>query len=154
MMSFSLTSSQQVRNKSVWTSRVNFILYFLTEAPKFGLQCEDTGDFFGVTFNCTLDEEVTSLQCFVDGQPITDCKFNTCSFTTRKPVCRDDTKRDGAEAPPSPPYLLSLDKQEWWWSLISLKEACEDNILFSVQKVEECRDGKIYYTLTTKGCQV
>ena len=96
--------------------------YFLTEAPKFGLQCEGTGDYFGLTFNCTLDEEVTSLQCFVDGQRITDCKLNTCSFTTRKPVdslCRDGTKSDGAEAPPPPSIPLSLDKQEMWWPLIS-----------------------------------
>ena len=53
----------------------------LVVAPKFGLQCGGAGDAFGVTFDCTLDEEVTSLQCFVDGQPITDCKLTPALYT-------------------------------------------------------------------------
>ena len=75
IMLFSLTSSQQVWNKSVFVPPVRSLFSFLTEAPKFGLDCEGTGNAFGISFDCTLDEEVTSLQCFVDGQAITDCKL-------------------------------------------------------------------------------
>ena len=52
----------------------------LAVAPKFGLNCEGTGDASGLTYNCTLDEEVTALQCYVDGQAITDCKLTPVSL--------------------------------------------------------------------------
>ena len=58
-------------------SRVILVFSFLTEVPKFGLECAGTGDAFGINFDCTLDEEVTSLQCTLDGQTITDCKLTS-----------------------------------------------------------------------------
>ena len=57
-------------------------MYFLLAVPpKFGLTCYGSGDSLGITYNCTLAEKVTSIQCFIDNQLKKNCMFNADNVT-------------------------------------------------------------------------